>query len=59
MNILDKLTIISFLISVYAVYIGLDNLKENREQSKSQQDLLNYLEFHLQNQDDLLRKVVN
>ena len=66
MKLLDKLTIVSFLVGLYALYIWLENLKENREQSSSQQDLLNYLESHLQNQDEhlhaqdeLLRKVVN
>ena len=58
MKFIDKLTIISFLIGVYALYINLENLKENREQNSSQQELLNYLESHLQNQDKILRKVV-
>lgn len=58
MNFLDKITLLSFFIGIYALYIGLENLKENRKQNASQQDLLNYLEYHLQSQDRLLEKVV-
>ena len=54
MKFLDRLTIISFLISVYALYVGLRNLEENREQNENQQDLLNYLEDHLKSQDEHL-----
>lgn len=53
---LDLITIISFLVGLYALNLGVKNLEENREQSKSQQELLNYLEEHLKNQDDHLQK---
>ena len=55
LSILDILTILSFIISLYALELGLENLEENRAQSKSQSDLLEYLEQHLQNQDDHLK----
>lgn len=54
MKFLDKITIISFLVGIYALYIGLRNLEENREQNDSQQELLNYLEEHLKSQDEHL-----
>ena len=54
MKVLDRLTILSFLVGMYALFIGLRNLEENREQSASQQDLLNYLEEHLKSQDEHL-----
>lgn len=55
MKVLDRLTILSFIVGIYALYIGLRNLEENREQSASQQDLLNYLEEHLKSQDNHLK----
>lgn len=54
-NLLDMITIVSFFIGFYALSIGIENLKENREQSRSQSDLLKYLESHLQSQDDHLK----
>lgn len=56
LEMLDIITILGFVISVYALFIGLRNLEENREQSNNQQDLLNYLEGHLQSQDKHLHK---
>ena len=54
MNLLDRITIISFLIGLYALYIALENLEENREQNGDLTNILNYLETHLQNQDEHL-----
>ena len=55
-NFLDFLTILGFCVGAYALEIGLQNLVENRSQSKSQKDFLQYLEEHLKNQDDHLKK---
>lgn len=54
-NQLDFITIVSLVLTLYALYIGLENLQENRVQSKSQEDLLKYLESHLSNQDEHLK----
>lgn len=56
MKFLDKITIISFLIGVYALYIALENLEENREQNVDLKEILDYLEVHLQDQDNHLHK---
>lgn len=53
-RMLDILTIVSFFVGVYALYIALDNLKENREQNGELKEILHYLEIHLQNQDEHL-----
>ena len=54
MRLLDKITIASFLIGLYALYIALENLKENREQNDDLKEILEYLETHLQSQDEHL-----
>ena len=48
---LDWITLISFGIGVYALYIALENLDENREQNDELKQILHYLEVHLQDQD--------
>lgn len=65
MRFLDKITILSFLIGLYALYIALENLEENREQNDDLKEILDYLEIHLQDQDnhlhsqdELLKKLV-
>lgn len=50
-NLLDFITILSFVVGVYALDVALQNLKENEEQNKDLKDILNYLEKHLQDQD--------
>ena len=55
-RLLDWITLISFFVGIYALDIALKNLDENRLQSKNQEDLLNYLELHLSNQDDHLKE---
>ena len=64
LNFLNILTVLSFLVGVYALYIALENLEENREQNLDLKEILNYLENHLQdqdlhlaNQDDILKKL--
>ena len=54
MNLLDRITIASFLIGLYALYIALENLEENREQNGELKSILDYLENHLQDQDNHL-----
>jgi hypothetical protein len=65
MKFLDKITILSFVIGLYALYITLENLEENREQNDDLVKILDYLEVHLQDQDnhlhsqdELLKKIV-
>lgn len=54
MNFLDRITIASFLIGLYALYIALENLEENRDQNNELKEILNYLDIHLQSQDEHL-----
>lgn len=51
LDFLDIITILSFVVGVYALEIALQNLAENEEQNKDLKDILNYLEKHLQDQD--------
>lgn len=51
---LNWITLISFGVGLYALYISLVNLEMNDEQSGELKDILNYLEIHLQNQDQHL-----
>ena len=54
LNMLDWITLISFGIGIYALYIALENLKLNDMQSSELKQILNYLEQHLQDQDNHL-----
>ena len=53
-KMLDWITLISFGIGLYALYIALANLEENREQNDDLKQILHYLEVHLQDQDEHL-----
>ena len=53
---LDFLTILSFLISFYALLIALQNLEENREQTLATEEVLYKVDGHLNEQDKLLGK---
>lgn len=53
-KMLDWVTLISFGIGLYALYIALENLDENREQNDELKQILHYLEVHLQDQDEHL-----
>lgn len=53
-KMLDWITLISFGIGLYALYIALENLDENREQNDELKQILHYLEVHLQDQDEHL-----
>ena len=54
LKLLDWITLISFGIGLYALYIALENLEENREQNDELKQILHYLEVHLQDQDEHL-----
>ena len=51
---LDWITLMSFGIGIYALYIALINLEENEIQSNELKQILHYLEVHLQDQDEHL-----
>lgn len=54
LTFLDILTILSFLLGIYAIDLALKNLEENRVQSKDSAEILYQLENHLKAQDDHL-----
>ena len=56
LKMLDWITLISFGIGIYALYIAIVNLAENEMQSDELKQILNYLEVHLQDQDNHLHK---
>ena len=51
LKMLDWITIISFVVGLYALYIALENLEENREQNDELKNILHYLDTHLHDQD--------
>ena len=56
LSFLDILTILSFVVGVYAIAIGLQNLEENRIQTEDTKEVLFQLNKHLEEQDKLLGK---
>lgn len=54
-SFLDLITIISFMIGLYALELAMQNLVENRIQSKDSEEILHQLEVHLKNQDEHLK----
>ena len=50
-DILDIIAIVSFII-------GLENLQENRQQSKTQEQIINSIEEHLKRQDEQYEKII-
>ena len=54
LKILDWITLLSFGVGLYALYIALENLDENRDQNNELKEILMYLENHLQDQDNHL-----
>ena len=54
LSFLDILTILSFVVGVYALELAMQNLYENRLQSKDSEEILYKLEGHLKNQDEHL-----
>ena len=55
LSLLDILTILSFIIGLYALELAVKNLKENRLQSKDSEKILYQLEGHLKSQDEHLK----
>ena len=53
---LDWLTLVSFGVGVYSLYIALENLAINDKQSNELKQILHYLEEHLQDQDKHLHE---
>ena len=56
LKLLDWITLISFGVGIYALYIALENLDENRQQNDELKQILDYLEIHLQDQDNHLHE---
>ncbi|MBR4486601.1 hypothetical protein IKS57_04580 [bacterium] len=63
-NFIDMLSVASFGIGAYALYIGIRNLEENRQQTEDTQNILDNLkkhlkeqDFHLVSQDKILEKL--
>ena len=56
LKLLDWITLLSFGIGLYALYIAFANLDENRNQNDELKQILHYLENHLQDQDIHLKK---
>lgn len=56
LKLLDILTILSFVIGLYAIELAKENLIENRVQSKDSKEILDRLESHLKQQDEILNK---
>lgn len=50
-NILDIIAILSFII-------GLDNLQENKQQSKTQDQIIKSIEEHFKMQDEKYEKII-
>lgn len=55
-DFLDIITILSFVVGVYALEITLDNLQENRDQNDELKSILHYLDTHLESQDHHLKE---
>ena len=51
---INLVNIVSFGVGLYALYIALENLEENRQQNDELKQILSYLENHLQDQDNHL-----
>ena len=59
LKLLDWITLISFGIGLYALYIAIENLEMNDEQNGELKQILHYLEVHLQSQDELFEDLSN
>ena len=56
LTFLDIITVLSFVVGVYALDIALKNLDENRDQNNELKEILHYLDFHLESQDHHLKE---
>ena len=54
LDILDLITIISFVVGLQAYELAGKNLTENRQQTEDTQKILNDLQEHLRQQDEIL-----
>lgn len=54
LDFLDIITILSFVVGVYALEIALQNLAENEDQNNELKEILHYLDVHLESQDEHL-----
>ena len=54
LDFFDIITILSFVVGVYALEIALQNLKENEDQNNELKEILHYLDVHLESQDEHL-----
>lgn len=59
LSFLDILTILSFIIGLWALELAKQNLAENRVQSKDSEEILYQLEHHLLSQDNLFEDLSN
>lgn len=59
LSFLDILTILSFVIGLWALELAKQNLAENRVQSKDSEEILHQLEHHLLSQDNLFEDLSN
>ena len=53
-DVLDLITLVSFVIGWQSYELASKNLQENREQTSDTQKILNELDYHLKQQDEIL-----
>lgn len=58
LGFLDVITLLSFIVGIYALAIAIQNLEENRQQTRDTQEVLDKLNKHLKEQDKYLRKEI-
>ena len=54
LDVLDLISIMSFVIGWQSYELASKNLQENREQTNDTQKILNELDYHLKQQDEIL-----
>jgi len=55
-DIIDALSIIALIISIYSYVVAIQNLEENRVQTEDTKQILKKLNLHLHEQDQHLAK---
>lgn len=58
LGFLNVITLLSFIVGIYALAIAIQNLEENRQQTSDTQEVLDKLNKHLKEQDKYLRKEI-
>ena len=53
-DVLDFITIISFVVGLQSYELASKNLTENRQQTQDTQQILNEMQEHLNQQDEIL-----